>query len=90
MASCFTAGPHPDLKQEEKTHQQELGISREGRRRAICAPGKEGDTRWGGGGKLQTLVYDILPSRKVPENGARSVCVWGGGGGGGGPLRAVI
>ena len=38
----------------------------------------------GGGGKLQTLVYDILPLRKVPENGARSVCVcvWGGGGGG--------
>ena len=42
---------------------------------------------WGGGGgvhfihphhdspgsKLQALVYDILPSRKVPENDARSV-----------------
>ena len=26
-----------------------------------------------GRAKLQTLVYDILPSRKVPESGARSV-----------------
>ena len=26
-----------------------------------------------GRARLQTLVYDILPSRKVPESGARSV-----------------
>ena len=40
-----------------------------------------------GGVKLQALVYDIRPCRKVPESDARSVCVcvcvWGGGGGGG-------
>ena len=29
-----------------------------------------------GCGQLQALVYDILPSRKVPESDARSVWLW--------------
>ena len=33
-----------------------------------------------GGCKLQALIYDILPSRKVPESDARSVgwLLWSG------------
>ena len=53
MASCFTTGPHPDLKEEEKTHKQELGISREGRREKEgnwCAREGGGHEVGGGGG----------------------------------------
>ena len=50
-------------------------------RMCVCARARLGGG--GGGVKLQSLVYDILPSRrKVPESDARSVCGLGGGGGG--------
>ena len=35
--------------------------------------GGSGGGGGGSGGKLQALVYDILPWRKVPESDARSV-----------------